>query len=383
MNKSFIILLCIILGACSTKQSLSFKKSDFSELKNWNNDLHFEALEAFSKSCALILKIKSKDDFFINPNQKELGKIKDWQEICKKIPTNGFANKKIAQTFFETNFIPHLIVDKKDKTQGFITGYYEPTLKGSLTKKPPFVYPIYKMPQNSVTINLQQFDSKNKNGKISGIIKKHKILPFYTREQIENGALENQNLEIVWTDSLIDNFILHIQGSGKVILENGKALKLTYSGQNGYDYYPIGKFFKEKKLLGSKPLTMSNISDWLYQNPKKINDILNLNQSYIFFNISKNEADSQKTAALTPMRSLAVDKRYIPLIAPIWIETEHPLKDGSKLYRLMIAQDTGGAINGVIYADFFWGQGAKAKKYAHIMQSKGSYWILIPKSALR
>ena len=376
-----LILTLIALCSCATQPHIVLTARQFNVLNYWDKDLHFEALETFYNSCAIILKQDPNKQPYIYPKNPQFGKLLTWQNACRKIPPEGLINKTIARNYFETNFIPYEIKNQKNQVTGFFTGYYEPMVKGSLTKHPPYVYPLYKTPNNIIKVDLGQFDSKLKNKTIRGILSNNKIIPLYTREQIDNGVLNNQGLELVWTKSPIDNFFIHIQGSGQINLDNGQKLYLSYDNENGHPYFTIGKYLKEKKYLTS-PISMQKIKFWLNQNPDKAQWVMQQNPSFIFFK-ARNEPNpiGAQGIAITPTRSLAIDKNFIPLGIPLWLEVNHPNKDSSKIYRLMIAQNTGEDIQGAIRGDFFWGHGEKAEDYAGKMQSTGRYWALIPKDS--
>lgn len=183
---------------------------------------------------------------------------------------------------------------------------------------------------------------------------------------------------IVYVDDKIDLFFLHIQGSGKIQLTNGEMINLGYAGQNGRAYTSIGKYFIEKELISKEEVSVQKIKEELLKNPSKIDEILNLNESYVFFELRNEGATGALGSVLSPKRNLAVDKKYIQLGLPVFINTKNPITKEA-INQLMIAADVGGAIKGQIRADFFWGFGEEAFKYAGVMKELGQLYVLKPK----
>lgn len=348
------IFFLFIFTSCSSKnQSIEeiFQKSSFSQIEGFfEDDLDF-ALEVFKKDCQ-----KSK-------------RFEELKNVCAKaMQTND------AKMFFVSNFIPYKLYDENLNDKGIITGYYEPLLYGSLEKTQRYKYPIYKIPKNMILSddkNLEKF-------KYIGKIVDKKILPYDTRKEIEENTT-NPNLEaIVYVDDKIDLFFLHIQGSGKIQLTNGEMINLGYAGQNGRAYTSIGKYFIEKELISKEEVSVQKIKEELLKNPSKIDEILNLNESYVFFELRNEGATGALGSVLSPKRNLAVDKKYIQLGLPVFINTKNPITKEA-INQLMIAADVGGAIKGQIRADFFWGFGEEALKYAGVMKELGQLYVLKPK----
>ncbi|HYD18289.1 MAG TPA: MltA domain-containing protein [Patescibacteria group bacterium] len=285
-----------------------------------------------------------------------------------------------ARSFFESEFTPYEISDAEDR-DGLFTGYYEPVLRGSLTKHDKYLVPLYARPDDLITVNLGDFKPELKGETITGRVNKDKLVPYFTRADIEKGAIKDEEKKIVWVDSAVDAFFLHIQGSGQVQMEDGTVLRVGYAAQNGHAYTAIGKSLLEKKELQPGNVSMQSIRQWLETHPDRAAEIMNINESYVFFR--KLEGDGPLGAegvALTPGRSLAIDKKKFPYGAPVFIDAAAPEGEG-KLQRLMIAQDTGGAIRGAVRGDFFWGAGEQAAHNAGIMKSKGQAYLLLPKTA--
>lgn len=389
-DKNFIAGFCTVLALStavffivnkeipSKTDSLSLRKTSFDKIKNWANDNQTEALTAFQRSCSRIIKKSdSSSPFGVGGFA---GTFYSWQKICLKIGDIKTYTPETARIFFEKNFDPYELWGEKGR-DGLFTGYYEPTLRGSLQKSKNYSFPIYSQPDNLITVNLGDFKESLKGETITGRVDGKKLVPYYNREQIENGILANSNTELVWVDNAVDAFFLHIQGSGRVVLDNGEILRLGYASQNGLPYTAIGRALINSGALTKENVSMQAIRKWLGDNPDKAEEVMNINASYIFFRVLDVKGDGPLGAegvSLTPERSLAVDRKKIPYGIPVWLEAEHP--DGlHKIERLMVAQDTGGAITGTVRGDFFWGAGETSAHNAGIMKSKGKEWLLLPK----
>jgi membrane-bound lytic murein transglycosylase A len=283
-----------------------------------------------------------------------------------------------ARRFFEAHFIPYEI-SGDDGREGLFTGYYEPLLNGALEKKPPYLIPLHARPDDLVSVNLGDFKPDLKGETIVGRVTEGKLIPYFRRAEIEGGALAEQDKEIVWVDSAVDAFFLHIQGSGQVKLEDGSVLRVGYAAQNGHPYLAIGKALIERGALSRDNVSMQSIRAWLEAHPDEAPDVMNLNASYVFFQPLEGEGPlGGEGVALTPQRSLAIDRKKIPYGVPLFLDAEEP-EGGPRLRRLMVAQDTGGAIRGAVRGDYFWGAGEEAARKAGLMKSKGNLYALLPK----
>ena len=332
----------------------------FDHLPGWSLDRAGEALPGFLANCVQLLA---------NPGQRLGGSLEaglrggtgaQWRPACeaaRRVPAN---DDKAARAFFEANFQPYGL-SSDGSSAGLYTGYYEPELRGSRQATRTFDVPIYRRPPGLVP-----------GGRGS-----------FSRAQIENGALKRKQLEILWLDDPIDSFFLHIQGSGRVVLPDRRVVRVSYDGQNGQSYVPIGRVLVDRGEMTLDQVSMQTIRAWLKSHPGQARAVMNQNPSYVFFRelpgISPDEGPPGAFGVkLAPMRSIAVDKTFIPLGAPVWIDTEDPL-DGTKLQRLMMAQDLGGAIRGPIRSDIFFGWGRDAEERAGRMRGKGTEYVLLPK----
>jgi membrane-bound lytic murein transglycosylase A len=358
------LLLILLLAACGTSEP---GKSSFtaggltltpvapSHLEGWPDDTQSEALAAFLRSCA---KFESRNSTSQPVKPEGIGgKTGAWLGVCRegaRLAASG-AGESAIRHFFETYFRP-LLVSDGNQAEGLFTGYYIPELRGSLVRGGAFRYPLYRRPPGL---------APGESGP--------------TRAQIESGALAGRGLEVVWVDDPIDAFFLHIQGSGRVILPDGRVLALGYDGGNGHRYVAIGTELIRRGFLTKETVSMQAIREWLRANPLEARAVMNRNPSYIFFRIlPKGEIVGAQGVALTAGRSLAVDYNYIPYGTPIWLEADPPFEGSAPIRRLMVAQDTGGAIRGVVRGDVFWGFGAAAAIPAGYMKSRGRFYLLLP-----
>ena len=271
------------------------------------------------------------------------------------------------------------------------TGYYEPLLRGSRLKSPQFAYPLYGRPADLVTVDLPQFyfykEQPGLPTQIRGRIESNRLVPYYTRAEIDfKGALAGRGLEIVWIDSLVDIFFLHIQGSGIVQLEDGTQLFVGYADQNGHPFRSAGKFMLEKQLIDRGQLSLQGMKSFLNSHPEVIPEVLISNPSYIFFQVNRQSATGTFGARLTPWRSIASDPRVFPQGALAWIECEKPVFDAEKRLttwqkfgRFVLNQDTGGAIRGADHIDLFTGHGEQSELVAGNMKQKGALYFLLKK----
>lgn len=378
-----IVSLAVALTGCALfpkkkEQKLYLEPLAFSALPGWNVDSVSQALPALAKSCARISKREPAQNFGVGGFAGTMG---DWQPVCEKLATAAPVTDDDARRFFEENFTPYAVSDGKSR-DGLFTGYYEPTLRGSLEKKPPYLIPLYSRPDDLITVNLGDFKPSLKGETIMGRVQGENLVPYYTRAEIEKGAID-QKPKIVWVDNAVDAFFLHIQGSGVVQMEDGSALQVGYAAQNGQTYYAIGQELIKRGELTKENVSMQSIRAWLESHPDQAPEVMNLNASYIFFRALEGEGPlGAEGVALTPGRSLAVDRKKIPYGVPIFLDADYSFaaESAARIQRLMVAQDTGGAITGVVRGDFFWGAGDDAAHKAGLMKSKGVFYVLLPKS---
>lgn len=339
-------------------KNFRLKPVSFDTLKGFKHDNLLEALPALKKSCS-VLSVK----------------YAEWKKICAGLEKEKFSSAEELRAFIVENMQPFEI---NNGQQGLFTGYYEPEIEGALRKTKKYTVPLYGLPKNIIRIDLGKFDPKYKGDIIFGRKEGKEIVPYMTRKEIETKGLKSIATPVAWVKEPAEKFILQIQGSGIIKLSSGKRVSVGYAGNNGHVFVGIGSIMAKKGLLKNGVYTMSEIKEWLIQNPEEAEKLMHENPRYIFFR-KQDEVGAVGSLGvpLTGGRSLAVDPAYVPLGSFLWLETEMP--NGLPLNRLVTAQDTGSAIKGVIRGDFFWGTGKEALKEAGRMKSRGTYFLLLPK----
>ncbi len=330
-------------------------ESDFSQLPNWSDENYKQALDTFIESCR-------------TPKTQAM-----YKSLCKKAKSSNNAKE-----FLETEFAPYEINSEAGEEEGLLTGYYEPHLHGSLVKTNRFKYPVYKTPLDLIIVDLSSIYPKLKNYRLRGRLEGNKLVPYYTRKQSKSGHLRAQ--VICYVDSKIDLFFLEIQGSGRVTLRDGSTIYLGYDNQNGHRYRAIGRYLVSIGALKLQEVSLQSIRTWLEQNPNRADEVLNYNKSLVFFKLREQPATGALGVVLTPKRSIAVDRRYIPLGSMLYVDTNIKNKNFSSL---VLAQDTGGAIKGALRADLFLGYGNDAMQIAGELKSPLKLWILLPKQTIK
>ena len=326
-------------------------------LPGWRDDPVAEAIPAFLRSCEHYLGKADDEPLDSGPvkpglGRPDYGKIGEWRPVCTTAATLPAADNDAARKFFETAFVPQL-AGNNGANNGLFTGYFEVTLEGSLHRGGRFQTPLYRRPPNP---------------------------DRYSRAEIEDGALSGQGLELVWVDNPVDAFFLDIQGSGIVRLQNGSTMRVGYDGSNGHPYVAVGRLLLERGILSREKISMATIRDWMVAHPQDGAALRRENPSYVFFKAVKGPGPlGAEHVVLTPRRSLAVDRAYLAFGLPIWLDAQERFEPGEHR-RLVIAQDTGGAIKGPVRGDLFWGDGKKAADAAGAMNARGRYWLLLPNS---
>lgn len=323
----------------------------YSQLPAWGYDNHAEALKAFRRSCA---NISGKRAVASSGNGGPFGTSGQWQRACSAA-AGARGSDSAARAFFEEWFVPYQVISA-GSNEGLFTGYYEPILHGSWRRTDRYYVPLYRPPG-------------------AGVRKA-------SRAEIEAGALAGKGLELLWTDDPVGVFFLQIQGSGRVQMEDGSLVRVGYAGNNGFSYFPVGRELIRRGEITPEQMSMQAIRQWLDMHPDQADGLMNMNPSYVFFRVLDGEGPiGAHGVALTPGRSLAVDPSFVPYGVPIWLETTDPVQGGAPLSRLVVAQDTGGAIKGPIRGDVFWGMGDDAELRAGLMKQPGRYYLLLPRAA--
>lgn len=381
----FLLILSFFLWKLWTKPQVTEMKLhpvSYGNLPGWGKKDIRPSFSAFQASCRVF--VKSDPDKKVGSDFIEL-KVRDWIPACRAaLAFDAPKTSKQIREFFQTWLEAVEFHDGKP-IQGLFTGYYMSALKGSLKKTKQFNVPIYGLPNDMVSVQLNLFDPTFQRRKLVGrVVNEHQLVPYYTRAEIDAGALKGKAPAIAWVDSKIDRLFLEIQGSGVIELSNGKSLYVNYAAQNGAPYTPIAGVLIHKGVMTKDNASMQHIRSYLEAHPKEIQPVLNQNKSFVFFEkMKKNAAFGSQGTELTPGYSMAVDLKWVPVGAPVWLTTyrpdEHVIDKKHPFQRLMIAQDTGGAIRGPVRGDIYWGAGKKATSIAGRMKHPGQYWLLLPK----
>ena len=340
----------------------ALRATGWDAVANWREDNPQLAWSAFIGSCSAL------------KNQAA------WQSVCIVATALQEPTREMVVRFFETNFTPYQVINADGTDSGLVTGYYEPLLNGSRKRSARYHVPVYGVPDDMLVIDLGEVYPELKNMRLRGRIDGRRVVPYYNRAQIDSGSAPVTGKEIVWVEDSIELFFMQVQGSGRVKLDGKETIMLGYADQNGYPYRSIGRLLVERGDLPLEKASMQGIKAWAKQNPDKLQELLNYNASYVFFRELPRDLPGPLGALgipLTARRSIAVDARYIPLGAPVFLATTMP-NSRQPLNRLVIAQDTGGAIRGAVRADFFWGFGEEAATLAGRMRQSGKMWVMLP-----
>ena len=385
------VALILLLNACSTEPIVSLtipekplvadfpphivppdvatlRIANWSELPGWIDDDVQPAFGAFLQSCTVL-------------RNQQL-----WKEACVLADSLQKSDRTALRQFFEHHFKPYQVLNSNTSSDGLITGYYEPLLKGSRKLSNRYRFPLYTAPKELLIVDLSKVYPELKGIRLRGRLEGRRVVPYYTRAEIENsvsgGASHLKGYELLWVEDAVELFFLQIQGSGRIEMENGKIVRVGYQDQNGYPYKSIGKLLVERGELSLDKASMQGIKSWGRRNPEKLHELLHQNPSYVFFRELPADLSGPLGALGVPLtagRSLAIDPRVILQGAPVYLSTTWP-NSSKPLHRLMIAQDTGSAIKGGVRADFFWGFGKEAANQAGKMKQIGKMWVLMPNS---
>lgn len=351
---------------------LSVTKSSYRHLVGWQQDDLRGAFQSFANSCRYFL---ARDPSRYAGRTTLAGQVKDWQPACLAMRQVDPNSSPAVRHFFESYFQPYAVSGEQNKAavtnQGTFTGYYEAELDTARTAYGPYRYPIYAKPKELIL----------EGSKASRLDEFGRVVGFYDRTQIEAGVLRGHGNELLWAKNPVDLFMLHIQGSGVANMDDGSQLRLSYASHNGHPFRSIVPAMEAEGFERSYGLDIQSMSRWLKENPAKAHRAMLTNPRFIFFAINREGGPvGAQGVPLTPRRSLAVDPDFVPLGAPLWLNTRaHNGETSVPLQRLVIAQDTGSAIKGPVRGDFYWGSGPDALQWAGNMKEKGGYHILLPK----
>jgi membrane-bound lytic murein transglycosylase A len=367
----------------------------WTDVPSWSEDDHLAAYKTFRASCK---PIAAQRDSATDANALDAkvldGKAPDGKALgdslrdpCRDARSLDLSDSGAAKAFFEDRFLP-LKISRLGDSDGFVTGYYEPVIDGSRTQNEVYNVPVYRRPSNLFVRGFKQ-DAPNlpNKGPVYRKIGRRKLVPYYDRAEIEDGAIEGRGLEIAWLRSQTDLLFTQIQGSARISLDDGPTIRINYDAHNGYPYTAVGRILIDRGVIPKEEMSMQRIRDWMEQNPNGADELRRQNRAYVFFRVvqlsDKDEAVGAQGIPLTPGRSIAVDKSLHVYGTPFFITGELPIeseKSKTPFHRLMIAQDTGSAIIGPARADLYFGAGAEAGKISGRLKQNIQFVMLVPRS---
>jgi membrane-bound lytic murein transglycosylase A len=352
-------------AAAPVEPAKPLQPARWEDLPAWGDDDAGAALRTFLESC------------------RPLGAKTAWAAVCAEAKTLPPASKDAVRRFFESRFAPFAVVNADGSREGLITGYYEPLLKGSRSRSAAFPHAIRGVPDDLLTIDLGEVYPELKGYRLRGRLEGRKVVPYAPRAQLERPDSRSTAKALFWVADPVDLFFLQVQGSGRIELEDGSRVRVGYADQNGHPYKSIGRWLADNAGIPPEQVSMETIKAWIQANPARREEVFYSNPSYVFFREMPGSSGGPVGAQGVPLtagRSLAVDSRTIPLGAPVFLSTTEPAS-AKPMNRLMVAQDTGGAIRGQVRADFFWGFGPDAGRLAGTMRQQGRMWVLLPPGA--
>jgi membrane-bound lytic murein transglycosylase A len=350
-------------AAAAMPEKARLERVDFADLPGWQQDDVAAGWRAFLRGCG------------------PLRNRPDWARVCEAARDIDAQDDTEVRRFLESRLVPHRVVAPDGRAEGLLTGYYEPLLRGSRIRNERYAVPLYTAPDDLVSVDLSAVVPETKNLRLRGRVVGRKLVPYWSRAEIDNGSAALEGRELLWVDDPVDLFFLQVQGSGRVELEDGEIVRVGYADQNGHPYRSIGRLLVERGELGVDQASMQGIKAWGRANPEKLDALLRENPSYVFFRELPPNGDGpfgSLGVALTARRSIAVDPSVVPLGVPVFIDSTLP-GSAEPLQQLMAAQDTGGAIKGSVRADFFWGFGPEAGEQAGRMRQPLRLWVLLPR----
>lgn len=354
-----------------------YAPAGFDALPGWRDDDVAAAWPAFLESCKAFSTRAPTNDA--------------WRDVCARAAVVDAGDKAAIRAFLEASLVPWRVTSSDGSASGRVTGYYEPLIAGSLTPTGPYTTPIYAPPDDLLTIDLVSLYPELAGKRVRGRLDGRRVIPYWTRADIDAGRADTHGKALAWVADPVDAFFLQVQGSGRIRLDDGTMLRVGYADQNGQPYRSIARVLIDRGEMTADQASMQAIRTWGKAHASELPALLEANPSYVFFRIVPPPAPGSLDAVIdgpigslgVPLlagRTIAVDRRSIPLGAPVWLVTTYPLSD-EPLQRLVLAQDTGGAISGPLRVDFFWGFGDEAGSRAGAMREDGRLWVLWPRGA--
>ncbi len=389
-----LLVLCAVLGlsACRPTQTSPgaeapvYIQTRFTDMPGWSADRHAESIPALLVTCDRLAQMPEgtrlgEGD---SPVMRAAGTAGQWRDLCAAAKALPAGNHAAARAFYEQYFTPIRLTAGTQQT-GLLTGYFEPELRGARRQSAAYPFPLYRRPANLQAAAPGTLTDEAGRALSAGRVDRNgRLTPYPTRREIEDGALRGQNLELLYVSSAPEAFMLQIQGSGRVRLDDGSVVRVGYAGSNGRPYVAIGRMLIERGEIPRAEISMQTIRAWLERHPEQGRALMLENPTFIFFREMSDLAENLGALGalgvpLTPGRSLAVDKGYMPLGVPVFVATTDPI-DGAPWQRVLQAQDTGSAIRGVVRGDIFYGWGNDAATRAGRMRNQGSITVLVPRA---
>ena len=353
----------------------------------FRDDIDRESLTlAIRRNFEYLDRLNPETVFHYGPHDFTIQQVRESQEVFLDLLSKGLDGGQLSRAI-RKKFRVYRATGRVEDKRVLFTGYYEPIYEGSLAPDETFKYPLYRPPHDLIRIDLSLFSEKFKGENIVARIEGKKVLPYYSKSQIEaERVLEGKGLEIAWLKDRLDVAFLHIQGSGRLRLPDGKELLVNYQASNGRPYRSIGRYMIEKGFLAREEMSMQAMRKYLTEHPEILDEVLNYNPSYVFFRQVEKGPLGSLGVLLTPGRSVALDSKIFPKGALGFISCQKPLINDqgdivgwTKFSRFVLNQDSGGAIKGAGRADIFWGSGPYAELTAGHLQHEGDLYILIKK----
>jgi membrane-bound lytic murein transglycosylase A len=397
VRKSFLVTLVLVAAITSfgcypvLKKEAVEPEEALREVRlfppNFYDDMGLDSLTlALKRNLEYLDRLPPGTVFHYGPHEFTCRQVRESQEDFLNLLSRGFDADQLDREI-RRQFRIYQASGRIGERRVLFTGYYEPVYEGSLVPDETFRYPLYRAPDDLIRIDLSLFAEKFKGETIVGRIEGKRVLPYYSRQEIGAGrALEGKGLEMAWLKDPLDLFFLHIQGSGRLRLPDGKELPVQYHASNGRPYRSIGRYLIDRGLVPREEMSMHTLRGYLTNHPQVLDEVLNYNPAYVFFRQAEKGPLGSLGVLLTPGRSVALDPRVFPKGAVGFISTEKPLvndrgelKGWTPFSRFVLNQDSGGAIKGAGRADLFWGSGSYAELAAGHLRHDGDLYILIRK----
>lgn len=376
-------MLASLITACAprvTEDRAVLTPASFKDLPGWSRDDPRGALAALARSCERRTRRppgRPVGPFGIG------GRESDWATACAALATApAVPDALAARALVEKHFRVYAL-SGPEGSDGLFTGYYEAAARGARRKSSRYNVPLYRRPPDLIDVDLGAFSQEFRGRTIAGRVQGGRLVPYAERRRIGDGALTGKGLELLWLDDPVDAFFLEIQGSGRITLPDGSVMRVGFAAKNGRPYTAIGRLLIDMGAMTREQVSMQSIRAWLAAHPDRARAVMDANAAYVFFREVKGDGPiGAEGVALTAGRSLAVDRRYLPLGAPVFVAAEDPDGSAAPFRGLMVAQDTGGAIRGAVRGDIFLGAGAAAADRAGRMKLRGRAWLLLPSGAV-